>query len=223
MAIIAFCLVAIMALVRDVTPPEAQIPIAETQPAPTPEPVVPTPKPVAQVQVEKIQVEKIQVAQAPEPKAQTSETQEAKEQLAAVAVEQAQPQPQPKPAPADEPGLSLRFGTDKDFLRLIARGDVGVYLFDAQNTYRLSKSYAFSKAPAPGQIYELMPSTIPGAIKRAAEGSVANSAGYRWGVVMPERIASRIQTLVQTQRSGQLVINRFGEVRHQPDRALAGG
>ena len=121
-----------------------------------------------------------------------------------------------------EEGLSLRFGSDRDFLRLIAKGDVGVYLFDEHDAYRLGANYRFSQSQAPGELYELMPETIPSAIKNAASESQLGYLDYRWGVAMPARIAAKIRNLVADERSGQLVINRFGEVEHRPGK-LAGG
>ena len=108
---------------------------------------------------------------------------------------------------------------------MIAKGDVGVFLFNERDVYRLEKDYSFARATAPGELYELMPRTIPGAIKAAAENAVSNTDALNWGVVMPERIARRIAALVAVEHTGQLVINRYGEVQHQAlkKRSTAGG
>jgi len=130
-----------------------------------------------------------------------------------------------RPDPVDEPGLSLRFGSDQDFLRLIAKGSVDVFLFDAQDVYQLESDYSFERSAAPGALYELMPETIPHAIKASANNAVGDSAAFSWGVVMPERIARRIAALVAVETTGQLVINRYGDVQHRTNqsRSLAGG
>ncbi len=136
-----------------------------------------------------------------------------------------EPIEEPVEEPVEEPGLSLRFGSDQDFLRLIAKGSVDVFLFDTLNVYQLEKDYSFERSTAPGKLYELMPETIPHAIKASANNAVGDSTAFSWGVVMPERIARRIAALVAVERTGQLVINRYGEVQHRTtqSRSLAGG
>ena len=243
MAIIAFCLVAIMALVRDVSPPTVETTsVPETVPAPE---VIPAPEaiPVPEVIPVPKAVPIPEVTLVPEPAPEpTPEPTPEPEQIVQVT-----PEPEPavvepvllpvatsKPPPVPEQieqierteqkeeGLSLRFGSDRDFLRLIAKGDVGVYLFDEHDAYRLGANYRFSQSQAPGELYELMPETIPSAIKNAASESQLGYLDYRWGVAMPARIAAKIRNLVADERSGQLVINRFGEVEHRPGK-LAGG
>ena len=235
MAIIAFCLVAIMALVRDAVPlnESAQISPAESSPvvkqiAPAPQRVSPKPKidkppvppfalpePIRSepVRSEPVRIEPV-VAELPsEPPVATPEIPDRQivESAPSYSVE--------------EPGLSLRFGSDQDFLRLIAKGSVDVFLFDAQNVYQLENDYSFERSTAPGELYELMPETIPHAIKASANNAVGDSTVFSWGVVMPERISRRIAALVAVERTGQLVINRYGEVQHRTtqSRSTVGG
>ena len=94
-------------------------------------------------------------------------------------------------------------------------GDVALYLFDETRAFRLERNYALREAKPPAQLYELMPQTIPAGIRVAANGVVSDAIRFKWGVQMPNRIARRIATLVQSETSGQLVIDRFGSVRHE--------
>jgi len=237
MAIIAFCLVAIMALVRDVVPASepaqiapaeiAHMPLQQQKPLlqpqkpeqpkidkpPAPSVALPDPVQAMPVVSEPIPREPIVAALPFAPPTTVPEIPE-------LQIAEAAP-----PDPVDEPGLSLRFGSDQDFLRLIAKGSVGVFLFDAQNVYELEQDYSFERSAPPGKLYELMPETIPHAIRASANNAVGDSAAFSWGVVMPERIARRIAALVAVERSGQLVINHYGEVQHRTtqSRSLAGG
>ena len=93
---------------------------------------------------------------------------------------------------------------------------MGVYLFKDQHAFRLERGYVFREAPAPAELYELMPQTIPVAIQAAGQGVAGRAGDYAWGVLMPPRIATQISRLARNRRSGELVINRFGEVRHVP-------
>lgn len=211
MAIIGFCLVAIMALVRDVRPPVAQpasSPDSIVVPAPIPEPaslipeIVSTPRAITPV------ID-------PEPPVVEPPMILAASPMPIAPITSILPTTRSEPEPEPEDGLSLRFHSDRDFLRLITAGDVGLYLFKEQTAFRLAKNYAFEAAPAPHKLYELLPQTIPAAIGRSAAAAVSDTGGFKWGVVMPARIEQRIASLVATQSSGQLVVDRFGSVRHE--------
>ncbi len=206
MAIIGFCLVAIMALVRDVRPPvtpQAANPDSIAVSAPIPEPTSSVPEIVSTPRAITPVIDLVPPVVEPPTI------------LAAIPVPIAPITPATQSESEPEEGLSLRFHSDRDFLRLITAGDVGLYLFKDQTAFRLAKNYAFEAAPAPHKLYELMPQTIPTAIGRSAAAAVNDTAGFKWGVVMPARIEQRIASLVATQSSGQLVVDRLGAVRHE--------
>lgn len=220
MAIIGFCLVAIMALVRDVNPPSAhQLPeptqkpmqesVSASEPAPEPEaPIEPVIEPQI-VQTKPALPKPVVVREVPF----AAPVIDAPKPLQEAAVASV-PNPVPVPVQAEpEEGLSLRFHSDRDFLRLITSGEVGLYLFKDQTAFRLAKNYAFQEAPAPHQLYELMPQTIPAAISASADAAVSHAERFKWGVVMPAHIERRIASLVALESNGQLVIDRFGAVR----------
>ncbi|MGI9325360.1 MAG: hypothetical protein ACR2PZ_09095 [Pseudomonadales bacterium] len=275
MAIIAFCLIAILALVRNIdAPPVAQPPVTPSMPEPiaktTPAPVPvlapepqPEPEPVKQIEpvakqpVQKatpkpptlerlpqpsvppevvIALEKLlppeptllePIAPAPPP-----------EPIATIKAEPTTPLPthaakEPIPAPlqSDDPpiediaatqpseepeGLSLRFVSDRDFLRLLSKRDIQVYLFNEQAAYQLSPAYEFVDAEPPNKLYEVLPMTIPGAISAAAGRALGDHSDYRWGLHIPGAIERQITDHLAAVESGELVIDRFGRVHHVP-------
>ncbi len=264
MAIIAFCLIAILALVRDIDrdyvspvetpvvpdPPASQdsqiseeVPIPEVtvvaelvepdpdpvrtatlepriEPSETPEPVAPEPVIIASAAVEPIERELAMTEPTVPPPPKVLAPAEpvpvvAKHTKAKDIPEETRPASTTEidvEAGEEEDSLSLRFASDSDFLRLISKGTVDVYVFNARDTLRLGKDYRFAAVEPPTQVYELMPETIPRAIVRSL-GSPATES-YTWGVSIPPRMAREIAAYAARESSGQLLIDRFGEVRH---------
>lgn len=229
MAIIAFCLIAILALVRNVTPPspEDTPPLPAPEPAPIPEPpqaaieptpAAPVPEPAAPARPAVRQPEPAAtppVSPQPVPQPAAPKPVLTTPPARATVAERA---PETPPAPAAEPakqeGLTLRFASDGDFLRLIAKGDIRVYAYREGDVLTLSESYQFLETRAPGQIYELLDGSIPALVTDALRRTRPDVTGYRWGVVLPGRISHQIETFVGQVDSGQLVIDRFGDVHH---------
>lgn len=227
MAIIAFCLIAILALVRNVEP--AELPVAETPPAkaaPATEAVIqPAPQPAATPSVPWQSSASLEPAVAAVPEAVPVP-------VPSHAVEPAQPAaPEPAPvtatatAPAAdaisaqptrdaEEGLILRFASDGDFLRLVAKGDIRVYAFQATDVLTLNLSYRFLDSQSPGQVYELLPPSIPRMIVEALKEARTNIDGYHWGIALPGYISQQIEQHLGRVSRGQLVIDRYGDVRH---------
>jgi hypothetical protein len=235
MAIIAFCLIAILALVRnvepgDITPTRAPEPVAEPEPEPAPEPTEPLelviePEPIPEPAIEPEPPEPFIAEEmpppeplpppvAPEPTVETivPEPRPVWKAIAPV------PEPTPAPAPATEPseedGLILRFASDGDFLRLIARGDIKVYAYQDSDVLGLDGSYRFLESRAPGQVYELLSASIPSLIVDALRRERTDIQAYRWGIALPSRISSQIERYLESVEHGQLVIDRFGDVHH---------
>jgi len=215
MAIIAFCLIAILALVRNAEPapaPHAQgteatetVETAETrhdQPLPlrAMEPIVPLPE--------------------DEPQQLTSRE----------GARGATPRPAYRPAPSPPAmpgrpsaasggtdGLSLRFASDRDFMRLVAKGDIQVYAFKPHDVLALNQTFRFLESPAPASVYELTPETIPAVVTSALHALRADTSEYAWGIRMPDRLERQIRAFVDKGATGELVINRFAEVQHAVD------
>lgn len=184
MAIIAFCLIAILALVRSVEPE------ADSEPAVA---EVPSVEPAA-----------------PQPAKPAPAEPAAAERTAAAPAEPVQPEPAPA---REQEGLSLRFASDRDFLRLVSRGDIRVFAFNDAEVLSLDADFRFQPAAAPGRIHELLAATIPDLVIGALPARAAADA-YSWGIAMPDRLARQIRGYVEDGATGELVINRFGEVRH---------
>jgi len=231
MAIIAFCLIAILALVRGAEPssaqPSAQPParasdeVVDPRPAPPPEPVLtlrpPPPAPARRPDV--VPEPSLPAEPAPEPLAVARPTPEP----APAAPAEAQPKREAAAAPARqkpaaEDGLSLRFASERDFLRLVNRGDIRVFAFRDGEVLSVSADFRFQPASAPERLHELLPETIPdlmaAALHSTRDGAARSSAAYRWGIAMPERMARQIRGYLQQGVTGELVIDRHGEVRH---------
>jgi hypothetical protein len=219
MAIIAFCLIAILALVRSVEPAtdprRSDLPVATSAPAPelsqrtlvttapaTPSPAAPPPAAPTPLAAAPATPAPAAAVPAPDPATVRSPERPAKPIL-------------PAP-PAAQQGLTLRFASDQDFLRLVGRGRVQVYAFDAGRVLRLGEDFRFMPAGTPGRVHELLPDTIP-ALMRDALRVAGDTAGYHWGIAMPERMARQVRDFVDRGVSGELVIDRYGEVRLHDD------
>ena len=195
--------------------PAPQVPQPET-PAADPDPLLQPlqeldPQPIAQrparvvAEPERFEFEAPAFAEL-EPELET----ESATEFAAVA----EVEPDPEPAAAEEQALSLRFASESDFLRLLTKRTVSLYLFNQESALLLGSDLAFAPSAAPNQVYEVLPSTIPAAILRSAQREVAGLQNYAWGVGMPPVIESSIQRWMQRVSTGELLIDRDGEVFH---------
>ncbi len=230
MAIVAFCLVAIMAMVRNVEAPPvatetsappveaATAPPAPAEPAPVPAPVPATrkaPPPQVVTVTRPPPPGPLEISQQPAPlPAQATAT--------AVVVQPPVVPPVPEPeavepvaaeAPSEAAGLTLRFASDADFLRLVAKGRVTVYAFNEATVLRLNDAYQFEAAPAPGDVYELDAGTIPAHMRRTLPPDAAN-APLTWAVGLSTRVRRQLNQHLAAVDSGSLLINRYEEVRH---------
>ncbi len=205
MAIIAFCLVAVLALVRDMDVTET--PAAETSKnAATTEPEAAEPEtqqPVVEVVMETQDLPAPMAAlvePAPAPPTPPKE----------IEVTIAAPKPAPNSTPEDQ-GLSLRFESDAAFINLIRKGKVRVYAFQKNQFLMLDRGFAFHRASPPQSIHEL--ETVPSRVRAALAGKLISN---QWGVRLPKPTAASIQQLADRFQSGQLVIDQTGAVRHVP-------
>ena len=192
MAIIAFCLVAVLALVKDVSQNVAQDVrtevLVDAPPPPPARPVKVKPAPVRTPDLEP----RVEVAQP-------------------VAPEVSEPAPEPvAPAPAvPETGLVLRFASDADFLQLVRSGKVRLFALQPEGQLVLDRGFTFRDAQAPGEVHEL--ETVPARVRAALPDLAATP---RWAVRLPRRTREDIQRLADRHASGQLIIDRTGGVRH---------
>lgn len=224
MAIIAFCLIAILTLVKNVdAPPPVIEPVANV-----PEPVVRERLPLTQDPVgvalaggdsaaNDSDVGAASAANATAPKTDHSRLKPLPRKTVVTRTVRALAAPSSdtnSPDNSQDTGLSLRFASEGDFLRLISRGDVTVFAYRDDTVWALSRDYVFRNSRAPKQIYELEPNTIPRLVSEAFLRNHASPSNFTWGVSLPRRIESQIQSYIQRVGNGVLLIDRFGEVRH---------
>ena len=128
--------------------------------------------------------------------------------------------PQPVAPPPDsrpnESGFTLRFASDAALLRLVGRGEAGLYVFDGGATLRLDygpNGAAFAPATGPDQYHEIAAATVPDLLRRTLAGRGRRSADVVWGVTLPSSTRSALARLISDHRSGALVIDERGRVR----------
>lgn len=206
MAIIAFCLIAVLALVRNADPLAGQPPPlpaehpakmldAQSPPAPAadPPPVHMPLRPQPQARPE------TQIEMHPPLEIAASDARDGSE-------------------PAERPGLALRFASDRDFLRLVETGRVRVFAFrpDQPGTaaFGLGRNLEFVSSQPPGRIYELEADTIPPRVIASLARATGSPGSFSWGVRMPAGLEASIRSWIDRDVDGELIIDRYAEVRH---------
>lgn len=120
--------------------------------------------------------------------------------------------------PADpQPGFSLRFDSDAALVGLVERDEVALYAFARERVWRfmmVDGRPTFRTAESPGQIHEMTPETVPGAVLDALRRSVVlPGGGLRWGVTLPPPTAAALGRVIATNDGGELVIDADGFLR----------
>jgi len=206
MAILAFCLVAIFALVQSIPliPPASPRGTQDTPARPEgPAQAPPVEQPPQTPSVE-------QPPPAPEPAAS--------------------PVPKPIPAPPARksvalvqergPGFSLRFDSDAALIRLVAGGRVGLYAFSDDRTWRMSTEgdgLHFAAAQRPARLNLMSAKTVPGTMIKALARAAPPDDLQRvsWGVTLPAATNEAIARLLSAFRDGTLVIHANGSVHRE--------
>ncbi len=232
MAILALCLVAIFALVQSIplapAPQIVEQPVSEVPAEPIVEPAI------AQAPIVEETIEPVPVSEpAPEPEEQVvltrprwvstfqprTETELTRpEPVARPVAAAAPPAPAPEPiAPAPEApeqeGFTLRFESDIALTRLVASGQVGFYAIESGRARRMSVSdsrISFWDASTPGSFHEMEASTVPRPVVDALARAGADASGVDWGVTLPGRLSTQLQTLMREHSGGALVIRGSG-------------
>lgn len=178
---------------RAMPEPSLSPPIAPA-PIPEPEPVSGTPR--------------------PEPAPPVTETPPRPEPPAAEAPEDNRREPAP-----EQRGFTLRFDSDAAMLRLVSRGDAGVYLIDGGQAWQLGFGDAgaqFAQAPPPAKFHAIAADTVPRLLQDAAAQS-PGTRGAVWGVTLPARTSRDLATLLRENEHGELIIDSRGRVRLEDD------
>ena len=136
----------------------------------------------------------------PAPEGLTEPSRESESPAQASGIEEADP----------GPGLSLRFLTDAALLRLVARGEAGVFVFTAGRSLSLdlSDGVAFRPGPAPARFYSMATETVPALLRANYDGP----QDATWGVTLPEQTRRAIEDYLSQSDRGQLVIDAHGRV-----------
>jgi len=221
MAILSLCLVAIFALVQSiplqpVPPPAADagptarqaVPATTVRPAPTmPPPAQAEPDAARMVSLTRPKwqstfkpVERLPMDEAPV---------EASEQDTPAAAPDSEP---------DNTGFTLRFASDAALMRNVAAGHVGFYAIDGSRARRMTVSesrISFWDASAPNAFHEMEAATVPRSVVEALERTGASGGPIEWGVTLPGRLKTRLDTLMQEFDGGTLIITAGGDIRRE--------
>jgi len=214
LAIIAFCLIAVLALVRQTAAPEPPAATAQIRQVAAAEPAPPEPP---KRESRPIPAAAAFPARRPPPAPRQAPVRELAPAPPPVPAPSAEKDAEPAaPAPGGDQGLTLRFASERDFLTLLRRGDIGIYAYQPGLVLGLSPEFRFEPVAGPGALYEMQRSTIPAAVTELLADSEydADAGALTWGVRLPARIRRAIDSRLQQGLSGALLIDASGGVRH---------
>jgi len=238
MAIIAFCLIAILTLVKNLDPKKTTAAV----------PAAPEPTKVAAVATPGRVPGGVVPGAAPDvvPAKQVVVSQKVQKQIVPAAPPQATPiQQQIKPSVTDDrstdapdtavPGtardqsLQLRFSSDAAFLSLISTRRIQLYGFDSHGYTGITNNFTITTAQPAGELYELLSDSVPEKIVNLFS---RQSAPVTYLVALSEDTQRQLKHLMlelqnnqvhpdqnpdqdRQQFTGALVIHRDGHVTHE--------
>lgn len=109
-------------------------------------------------------------------------------------------------------GVALRFETASAFMALIRRGEVRVFAWNDAMVRMLEPSLTFAPAQLPERLHEILPATLPPDVRTAAPAGQA----LRWGVALPVATRAAIDDWLARIGGGELHIRADGGVDHVP-------
>jgi len=230
MAILSMCLLAIFALVQSI--PLAPV---ETEPEPHAEPVVlhqpdpqpaPVPEPVETAPVTRNATpEPNVVLTRPKwvPKFAPAEKQvivepppaDTKTEVAVIEPPPVAPVVDAMPPVPEKEGFTLRFASDAALTRAVAAHHVGVYAIESGRARRMTVSesrISFWDASTPNTFHEMETGTVPLAVVDALARTGAQTDTVSWGVTLPGRMKSQLDSLMQAHTGGSLIITADGDI-----------
>ncbi len=113
-------------------------------------------------------------------------------------------------------GISLRFASDAALMRLVAAGQIGLYAMEANRAQRMTvrdSRISFWDASTPQAFHEMEATTVPDGVVDAFTRTATDAETVRWGVTLPGKLSTQLQTLMQQHDSGALVIDANGDIR----------
>ncbi len=151
---------------------------------------------------------------------------ELRESMAELQKKALLPEVQPKPVQKQQPkkqqeGFSLRFHNAAALQSQVAKGRVKFYAIIGKETWGIKlggRLPVWNKTTIPGSYHHMSAVTVPSLFSRSfrAQVSARGSAAITWGVTLPPRIRSRINTLMQGKKGGDLIIDGSGHVTINP-------
>ncbi len=112
--------------------------------------------------------------------------------------------------------LSFAFESDRAFLHLIASGKMTLYVHEAGQYLILGNDFSLTPAQPVGRLYEVQAHSIPAQVSRILE---RESHSYQYLVVLPPASERQLQQFLGQpgvlDRGGALVINKQGRLRYE--------
>ena len=229
MAILAFCLVAIFALVQSIPPqPVKPAPIAEMPPPVKPTPIAEIP-PAEKPEPEGLN-QRLVIKEQPLPKPMPlpQPIKQVPIQLEPIPPEPIAVNPKPQPSPpetkvrkaASREGFALRFASDTALLALVAQRRVEVFGWSGEQAWKLSSQRGlleFAPATAPRSFHHMAPATVSAPIVAAFSDTaeVSGAAPVTWGVTLPPDMSRQLKRLLREHDGGTLLIHANGSVRRE--------
>ncbi len=219
MAIIAFCLIAMMALVKDVDGPAEQVTVTKAF--------------VQKEPVSEVATSKVTIPEFPEVKPPVSRSATTKTPRAAAPVFEPVPEPnadksvvkvqatpmvvekQTSQDPEPQP-LTFRFDSDKTFLHLIATDRLQLYAHTAEGFLVMDDRFNIIESRPSGELFEVMAQSIPLKIK-----SIFNRINISpvYLVALPAETRRDLNKFLGTEgknsATGVLIIHRNGRISHE--------
>jgi hypothetical protein len=120
-------------------------------------------------------------------------------------------------APSDRRGLTLRFESDAALLRMVGRGEAGVFVLAGRQVFALDirRGVEFNPTPSPARIHVITADTVPALLLAEYDGP----ADATWGVTLPGATLDAMRPHIERGDEGVLVIAEDGSVRLEMDDA----
>ncbi len=222
MAIIAFCLIAILALVKNiddqvamqevvaVVEPVDQSVVVEKPQQKDVEPVVPdVVEPVVEAPVRKAR---------PVPVEQYSErpvTATVARTVVEVKEAMAEKPPEVKSESSEPEPLALAFANESAFLSLIGSGAIQLVVKQASGYVHMGADLVVNPGAVPGNLYELYRSSVPESMLRLISAGRSDILFVSLGDAIDARLGKKLKDPDVIANGGNLVISKNGEVNYE--------
>ena len=123
--------------------------------------------------------------------------------------------PEAAPAPDTVDGFTLRFESDAALMRAVAAGQVGFYAIGGNRAQRMAVSnsrISFWDASMQNSFHEMESRTVPAAVLSALTRS-GTVGSVNWGVTLPGKMTTQLDSLMQANSGGSLIIGADGRIR----------